>query len=191
MHFTRANIGVAVVNGQIYAIGGDNGTEIGNVSPGTSMTMNVVNVNEAYNPSSDTWVSAAPMPTARALFGTAVYQNKIYCIGGYSGKVVFIGPKAGIGKPNITTSQPTKSMILPQIHGRPRLRFKRRGIQLLLTLLMERYTSSEDIQRQTSAKEIISTKFTIRRPILGQPRVRRQCQLSVLLQQSLTITSTF
>ena len=94
MHFTRANIGVAVVNGQIYAIGGDNGTEIGNVSPGTSMTMNVVNVNEAYNPSSDTWVSAAPMPTARALFGTAVYQNKIYCIGGYSGKVVFIGPES-------------------------------------------------------------------------------------------------
>jgi N-acetylneuraminic acid mutarotase len=94
MHFTRANIGVAVVNGQIYAIGGDNGTEMGNVSPGTSITMQVVNVNEAYNPSSDTWVSAAPMPTARALFGTAVYQNKIYCIGGYSGKEVFIGPES-------------------------------------------------------------------------------------------------
>ena len=93
MHFARANIGVAVANGQIYAIGGDNGTEMGNVSPGTSLTINVVNVIEVYNPSSDTWVSAAPMLTARALFGTAVYQNKIYCIGGYSGAAVFIGPE--------------------------------------------------------------------------------------------------
>ena len=94
MHFARANIGVAVANGQIYAIGGDNGTEMGNVSPGTSMTMNVVNVSEAYNPSSNTWVSTDPMPTARALFGTAVYQNKIYCIGGYNGANLFIGPES-------------------------------------------------------------------------------------------------
>src|SRR5665647_2739852 len=106
-------------------------------------------------------------------------------------KWCLLDQKAGIGKPNITTSQPTKSMILPQIHGRPRLRFQRRGIHPLLTLLMERYTSSEDIQKQTLAKAIISTKFTIRRLTLGKPRVRRQCQLSVLLRQSLTITSTF
>jgi N-acetylneuraminic acid mutarotase len=87
MHSARANIGVAVVNGQIYAIGGDNGSDIGNCDTGTAITNHVVNVNEFYNPSSGTWVSAAPMPTVRALFGTAVYQNKIYCIGGYSGAV--------------------------------------------------------------------------------------------------------
>jgi hypothetical protein len=48
------------------------------------MTREVINTTEEYNPSSDTWVWKSPMPTARARFGTAVYQNKIYCIGGYN-----------------------------------------------------------------------------------------------------------
>jgi N-acetylneuraminic acid mutarotase len=94
MSSARAYLGVAVVNGTIYAIGGDQGSDIGNVSPGTSMTYQVVNVTEAYDPKLNLWVGKAQMPTARALFGTAVYQNKIYCIGGYSGGTVFIGPES-------------------------------------------------------------------------------------------------
>ena len=94
MHSARAYLGVAVVNGRIYAIGGDEGPEIGNVMTGTSMTYRVVNVTEEYDPNLDKWVSKAPMPTARALFGTAVYQNKIYCIGGYSGATIFVGPES-------------------------------------------------------------------------------------------------
>lgn len=38
--------------------------------------------NEEYDPVTDTWVSRNPLPTPRANFGIAVYQNKIYCIGG-------------------------------------------------------------------------------------------------------------
>jgi N-acetylneuraminic acid mutarotase len=93
MSSARAYLGVAVVNGTIYAIGGDQGSDIGNVSLGTSMTYQVVNVTEAYDPKLDLWVGKAQMPTARALFGTAVYQTKIYCIGGYNGLVKFIGPE--------------------------------------------------------------------------------------------------
>jgi hypothetical protein len=94
MTVARAYLGVAVVDGKIYAIGGDEGSETGNCMTGTSMTYNVVNVTEAYDPILDSWSSKSPMPTSRALFGTAVYKKKIYCIGGYNGATVFYGPES-------------------------------------------------------------------------------------------------
>lgn len=65
MPTARSNLGVAVVDGKIYAIGGD--------ASGT---------NEMYDPFTDTWTIKASMPTPRSSFGIAVYQSKIYCIGG-------------------------------------------------------------------------------------------------------------
>jgi N-acetylneuraminic acid mutarotase len=85
MNHARAYLGTAVVNGKIFAIGGDEGSEMGNCMTGTSMTSNVVNYTEEYDPVSNVWVEKAAMPTSRAQFGTAVFQNKIYCIGGYNG----------------------------------------------------------------------------------------------------------
>ncbi len=58
-------LGVAVVQGKIYVIGG-----------------NFDNNNEMYDPAADTWASLAPLPTGRWNFGIAVHQNKIYVIGG-------------------------------------------------------------------------------------------------------------
>jgi N-acetylneuraminic acid mutarotase len=61
-----------VVNGKIYAIGGvNNDTQLA--------------VNEEYDPTTDTWKTKAPMPTARSGFAVAVYQGKIYAIGGTVG----------------------------------------------------------------------------------------------------------
>jgi N-acetylneuraminic acid mutarotase len=71
MQVARSNLGVAAVNGKIYAIGGS--TENG-----------VVGTNEEYDLATDTWTYKKPMPTPRYDFGIAVYQNKIYCIGGFS-----------------------------------------------------------------------------------------------------------
>jgi len=72
MPTARGRLGVAVVNGNIYAIGGlNNDTQLA--------------VNEEYNPVTDTWTTKTPMPTARSGFAIAVYQNKIYCIGGTIG----------------------------------------------------------------------------------------------------------
>jgi N-acetylneuraminic acid mutarotase len=73
MHVARSNLGVAVVDGNIYAIGGLVGNGV------------VTVVNEVYDPETDTWSFRKPMPTARAYFATAVYQGKVYCIGGAGG----------------------------------------------------------------------------------------------------------
>jgi hypothetical protein len=76
----RYNFCAAVVNGTIYAIGGI--TNIPERKQGHITT--TVNVNEAYDPATNVWVEKAPMPSPHWLdsYGIAVYQNKIYCIGG-------------------------------------------------------------------------------------------------------------
>ena len=44
--------------------------------------MDFLSINQEYDPATDTWTTKTPMPTPRAIFATAVYQNKIYVIGG-------------------------------------------------------------------------------------------------------------
>jgi hypothetical protein len=81
MHVARAGLGVAVVNGKIYAIGGSTRSGGGGTRSGPlPYTGGVVGTNEEYDPAADTWTFKAPMPTSRVGFATAVYQNKIYCI---------------------------------------------------------------------------------------------------------------
>jgi hypothetical protein len=85
MNVARANFGIAVVDGKIYAFGGDSGSVTGSGPAAEARTANTLNTNEVYDPTTDTWAFKKPMPTARALLGVAVYQNKVYCIGGYYG----------------------------------------------------------------------------------------------------------
>jgi hypothetical protein len=80
MQQARGRLGVAVVNGRIYTIGGDIGFTLGwDYDIGTHL---VVGATEEYDPKTDLWTTKTPMPTARKFFAIAVYQNKIYCIGG-------------------------------------------------------------------------------------------------------------
>lgn len=81
MNQARGSLGVAVVNGRIYAIGGS--TQSGLYPP--TLNGGFVGTNEEYNPATDTWTLRAPMPTPRSDFAITVYQNKIYCIGGVVG----------------------------------------------------------------------------------------------------------
>jgi N-acetylneuraminic acid mutarotase len=69
MPTAREKLGVGVVDGKIYAIGGLSET---------------LNVNEMYDPQTNTWTTKQPIPTPRAGFGIAVCDNKIYCIGGWT-----------------------------------------------------------------------------------------------------------
>jgi N-acetylneuraminic acid mutarotase len=129
MHKARAYLGVVAVNGKIYAIGGENGHlvtyEYGALKP----TPHVVNTTEEYDPVSDTWTLKASMPTPRGGFGVAVYQNKIYCIGGWthSGSYINTGvnevydPATNTWEtkspmPNVTTNIYTASVVNDKIY---------------------------------------------------------------------------
>ena len=57
------------VDGKLYAIGGYG-----------SMTLDV---NEAYDPTTDTWSTKSPMPTAREHLAIASVNSNIYAIGGF------------------------------------------------------------------------------------------------------------
>jgi hypothetical protein len=83
MHVARSDLGVAVVNGTIYAIGGTTlsggeGTWNGRI-PYTGGT---VGTNEVYDPETDTWTTKTPMLTPMQSFAIAAYKNKIYCMNG-------------------------------------------------------------------------------------------------------------
>jgi N-acetylneuraminic acid mutarotase len=88
MQQARSGLGVAAVNGKIYAIGGSNASGFAPsihgswIFGGNISNYNLLGTNEEYNPETDTWTYKASMPTPRIIFATAVYQNKIYCIGG-------------------------------------------------------------------------------------------------------------
>jgi len=83
----RGGLGIASVNGKIYAIGGS--AESGfwsNVSPseifGNQDIRGFVGTNEEYDPIRNNWVFRKQMPTPRGVFAIAVVKNKIFCIGG-------------------------------------------------------------------------------------------------------------
>jgi hypothetical protein len=65
MSTPRASLDAAVVDGKIYAIGGTS------------------NINEEYDPTTNTWTTKATVPTGRSKLATVTVQNKIYAIGGY------------------------------------------------------------------------------------------------------------
>jgi N-acetylneuraminic acid mutarotase len=71
MPTARQQLGVATVDGKIFAIGGRN-----------DWINRYLDINEMYDPATNTWVQKAPMPTPRIDFAIAVYENKIYVIGG-------------------------------------------------------------------------------------------------------------
>lgn len=70
MPTARYNVGVAVVNGKLFAIGGHR-TSLG-----------IVGINEEYDPINDSWTTKNSIPTPRESFGIAVWQNRIYVFGG-------------------------------------------------------------------------------------------------------------
>jgi hypothetical protein len=83
MKVARYGVGVAVVNGKIYAIGGStlSGGE-GTWNGPIPYTGGTVGTNEEYDPETNTWKTKTPMPTPIQSFAIAAYKNKIYCMNG-------------------------------------------------------------------------------------------------------------
>jgi N-acetylneuraminic acid mutarotase len=61
---------------RIYVIGGTN------TAYDRSAYYNVINLNQVYDPETDTWTTGTPMLTPRCDFGVAVVNDEIYAIGG-------------------------------------------------------------------------------------------------------------
>ncbi|MDI6841137.1 MAG: kelch repeat-containing protein [bacterium] len=72
MSTARDALGVAVVAGKIYAIGGNSSGEH-------------IATNEKYNQATNSWATKTPMPTPRYGPAVSVVNDKIYAIGGWNG----------------------------------------------------------------------------------------------------------
>jgi N-acetylneuraminic acid mutarotase len=70
----RTNLGVGVVNGILYAVGG------ACCNPGHGSR--ILGTVEAYDPSTNTWTTKAPMPTARRNLAVGTANQVLYAIGG-------------------------------------------------------------------------------------------------------------
>src|SRR5438445_119987 len=70
----RYGLGVAAIDGVLYAVGG---SRIG--VPGGRLA-----IVEAYDPATDTWTTKASMPTARFGLGVAAIDGVLYAVGGVS-----------------------------------------------------------------------------------------------------------
>jgi hypothetical protein len=102
MPTARRQFGVAVVDGKIFAIGGNDGNY-----------QRYLDTNEMYDPTTNTWSEKARMPTPRIDFGIAVYENKIYVLGGAIG----VDPS---DNGNALSPLQMKSMTLSPTHGKPK-----------------------------------------------------------------------
>lgn len=68
----RCRCGVALINGQVYAVGGFNG----------SLRVRTVDM---YDPVKDTWTACPSMEARRSTLGVAVLNDLIYAVGGFDG----------------------------------------------------------------------------------------------------------
>lgn len=71
----RADLSANVVNDKIFLIGGKRYT-------GTTPFYNETDINEVYDPGTDTWTTKTSIPTSVQGYASAVIGNKIYIMGG-------------------------------------------------------------------------------------------------------------
>ena len=109
MSTVRTLAAIAVVDGQIYVIGGAFGIEHVEVLPAV----------EAYDPATDTWTTKADMPTARFLPAACVVDGRIYVFGGntkWGGDPEGIVPTVEVYDPATDTWTQASDMPWPRNH---------------------------------------------------------------------------
>ncbi len=87
MPTARSGLEVVAVNGKIYSIGGTTVEGFMPSIPGGAVLGDraldeFVGTNQQFDPITGKWTTKQSMPTPRIVFASAVYQNKVYCIGG-------------------------------------------------------------------------------------------------------------
>ncbi len=78
MPAARSSLDANVVGDKIYLIGGKKYVDVFPFQQST-------NKNQVYDPSNDSWSTKTPTPTSTFLYASAVADNKIHIMGGYSG----------------------------------------------------------------------------------------------------------
>ena len=86
MPTARGALAANFVNGMLYAIGDQSLSS-------SSSPSGILTTNEAYDPSSNTWITKAPMLTARHHAASSVVNGKLYVIGG---RVAGISPTINV-----------------------------------------------------------------------------------------------
>lgn len=77
MPTAREGLAAGVVNGILYAIGGD-------------INLGHLKKVEAYDPATNTWTTKAPMPTGRDFLAAGVVNGILYAVGGYKGGTSYL-----------------------------------------------------------------------------------------------------
>ncbi|KAL7975839.1 hypothetical protein Chor_001252 [Crotalus horridus] len=91
MMTARSRVGVAVLNGLLYAIGGYDGQwrlSTIYVCGGYDGTSSLNSV-EAYSPETDQWTVVTPMSSNRSAAGVTVFEGRIFVSGGHDGLQIF------------------------------------------------------------------------------------------------------
>ena len=79
MPTARSKLVAGVVFGKLYALGGESGGVFNSVR---------IDAVEAYDPATDTWAAAAPMPTNGSELAAEVVGDMLYALGGFKGQGV-------------------------------------------------------------------------------------------------------
>ncbi len=82
MPTARTGFATSVVNGKVFAIGGNIQLKRGEFGDLSASTV------EMYDPETDTWEQKSDMPTARSGVSVSVVDGKIYAIGGTKTKII-------------------------------------------------------------------------------------------------------
>ncbi|XP_071567565.1 kelch-like protein 5 isoform X2 [Temnothorax nylanderi] len=75
----RGGVGVGVVNGCLYALGGHD-------VPANNPNASRLDCVERYDPKTDTWTMVAPMSVPRSSVGVCVLGDRLMAVGGYDGQ---------------------------------------------------------------------------------------------------------
>jgi N-acetylneuraminic acid mutarotase len=81
MPTARMGVQANLADGKIYVIGGQLDDR---VIVNSTLINKMTDVNEAYDPSADTWIVRASIPTSVCYYASAVSGGKVYIIGGYT-----------------------------------------------------------------------------------------------------------
>ena len=125
----RHHAGIAAFGGHLYVIGG--------FTKSLMSVWNAVGTVYRYDPATEEWTELTPMPTARGGLGVAVYNGRLYAIGGYDGEqnppvVEVFDPQtnswkfaASLPTPRDHLAVVTAGSRIYAIGGRPKLNYRK------------------------------------------------------------------